>query len=79
MLLTSKEVAGSEQLSPGRAQTEALVAGAEHWPGIDSRFQLVIVVTLRRSNFNAALIPGVGRTRASVKREASRSQRSSNI
>lgn len=47
MLFNSNKVLESEHLSPATATAVTKVAGEDEWPGIDSRYRLVVVAALR--------------------------------
>jgi DNA-directed RNA polymerase omega subunit len=59
MLLTSKDAPGAERLSPATAQTATPITGMEQWPGIVSRFQLVVVVALRSKQLQRGARPRI--------------------
>jgi DNA-directed RNA polymerase omega subunit len=47
MLIDSNTVMEAEQVSPARAKTMVRAASEEQWPGISSRYQLIVVAALR--------------------------------
>jgi DNA-directed RNA polymerase omega subunit len=47
MLIDPNTTTDAQQLSPARAKTMIRAASEEQWPGISSRYQLIVVAALR--------------------------------
>ena len=43
----SNRTAAAKSLSPAKAKTTTYVVGEDQWPGIDSRYRLIVVAALR--------------------------------